>query len=504
MPVTLGNMTLLIALALFCAQAHAATLKEASGLVQIRKASGDRWARAGKAPIQLEVGDAVRTGYNAHIVIAFDRTAVLETAGNTQLSLGESVPGGVVVNVLFGAVKVTGKELGGRPLEVHAPTASIRARSDSAAWKTVVGGGGNAVIEMNEGQAAVEDAHGGALRMRKGERVEADLAGLHEPTVVPSPARARKEEFAQRMRRELAFDREPDQAQKQVSDQIRREQYELGHLLTDVSGARVRMEDYVVRSSPSSFAYVAMNGRRGAGLSWYSWEGFFDRALPKDLTSVFASLPGSLGAPTPWTLAAFTETRSNGIDFLIGRAEGGHQVDLNHNTDPGDDISSFYDPIRDVFIFVAVGQTAYTTLFDRYGLYANGILKRGWTGTNIQSQGDVTAASASDPISGAILAAPLPIYNDPPPTTYADGTARQEVLESYSDGTQIQYINQAVSFGGGGMSWNAFTGGQSAQSWQGGLLHSAFSQTVSATEFGGRTIQLMLSPRVPIAIGSLH
>ncbi len=466
--------------------ADAAVLREASGLVQVRPVGSERWTPAGKAPRPLRPGDALRTGFNARAVIDFDG-ATVEAAGNTQLSLEETVRAGAAVDLLFGSVQASARGLGGRPLEVRAPTAVARARSEAVSWRASVGGGGNALFEVRAGLVAVEDSRGGALRLREGERVEVDLAGLHEPTAAPTPARARREEFAERMRRELAYDREPDEAQRLVAGEVRRAEYELGHVLTDASGAMVRAEEFVVRTSPSSFAFVALNGRRGAGLSWYSWAGTFDSALPRDLSAVFAALPGTVDAATAWTLTGFTETRSNGVDSLVAVASGGHQVDLNHNADPNDDVASLFNPVTDLFTPVSVGRAAFKTLFDNYTLTSDGVFKRGWTGANIQSQGDAVQTTA---------------YTSN--TTFPDaGSVSQAVLESYADGTQVQTVNRAVSPGGGVVSRSAFGGDTSGPGWQGGLLRSVFQQTTTADEFGGRSIDVLLSPRVLVETGGL-
>jgi len=473
-----------------------AVLRETSGLVQVRPEGSDRWRPAGALPRRLAPGDAVRTGFNARAVLALDGGAVLEAGGNTQVSLDETVRGGSAVNLAFGSARLRAGALGGRPLELRTPTGAARARSESAAWRATVGGGGSAVFQVEDGLVAVEDLRGGVLRLSGGERVETDLAGLHEPTQIPSPARARREDFAGRMRRELALDRDGDALQAVVSGEERREEYEQGRVLTDAAGRRVRAEQFVVRTSPTSFTFVALNGRRDGGLSYYSWTGVFDAALPKNLAPVFAILPGSAGAAAPWTLTAFTATSSNGVDTLVSSGAGGHQVDLNANADPLDDVATLYDPATDSFKNVA-GQAVYKVLFDRYGLYSDGILKSGLTGANIQSQSDYTASTTNDPLTGAALATPLSVFTTN--ATFPDaGSARQQVLTSYQDaaGTSITVDNRAVSAGGGVVPQAAFGGATSGSGLQTGMLRSVFQQSVGASEFGGRSIDVLLSARV--------
>ena len=109
-------------------------------------------------------------------------------------------------------------------------------------------------------------------------------------------------------------------------------------------------------------------------------------------------------------------------------------MDVNGNADPLDD--------------VAGGGSAFRTIFDRYGLYLNGTLKRGFTGVALQTYSDAAASSTNDPISGAALGAALPIVVIN--TTYPDaGTARRTTLESYSDGTVLTRESLWLEFGGG-------------------------------------------------------
>jgi hypothetical protein len=130
----------------------------------------------------------------------------------------------------------------------------------------------------------------------------------------------------------------------------------------------------------------------------------------------------------------FATTRSNGRDSLVERGSGGHQVDVNGNADPLDD--------------VAGGGMAFRTLFDRYGVYANGLLKRGFTGVALQTYSDATASSANDPLTGAALGAALPVVVIN--TTYPDAAAaRKMTLESYGDGTSITREELSLDFSGG-------------------------------------------------------
>ena len=205
-----------------------------------------------------------------------------------------------------------------------------------------------------------------------------------------------------------------------------------------------------------------------ATMSWYSWAGVYDRALPRELSAVFAALPGTADAPAPWTLTSYVEERADGVDSLVVSASGGHQVDLNGNLDPTDNVSALFDPSRDAFVSVA-GRPVYKTLFDNSSLSADGVLKRGWTGSNLQAQSDAIP-----------LALPAFTAN----TTFLDANGSRRVeLESYADGTSI--------------------GVETRASWGARLLQDAFQENISASEFGGRAVQVISSPRIRFATGTL-
>ena len=237
----------------------------------------------------------------------------------------------------------------------------------------------------------------------------------------------------------------------------------------------MRAEEYLVRSSADSFSFVALNGRREGGLSWLTWTGVFDRVLPRDLSDVFSSLAGHADAPAAWTLVSYESVRGSFSDSLIMRGAGGHQVDLNSNADPTDDVSILFDPATDAYVSVA-GRPVFRTLFDRSGLYVDGVLKRGWTGVNLSAQADALPASLNDPLTGAALAGSLPAFTAN--STFPDGSATRRLdLESYADGSALGLETRRVADG--------------------------FQQTQTATEFGGRSIQVLFSPRILVETGDI-
>lgn len=487
----------LIAALVAAAPVRAAVLRESTGLVQVRAAGADSWRPAGKTPRPISEGDGVRTGFNARAVVALDGGTLVAASGNAHFSLEADGRGHSSVAALFGTLELRATLLGGRTAQVRTPTCLVRARGDRVAARVTVAAGGGTTVEAVDGSVGVEDNRGGSLLLRKGQRVEVDLGGVHEPSKVPTPVQARRTDFLSLMRRELAFEagREADFAA--ASRESRREERELGRVLTDSDGARVRVETYVVRPSADRVNLVTVNGRAD-GLSYASWDGTFDRALPRDLSSVFGSLAGSAAA-TPWTLTTLTTTRSNGRDSLVERAAGGHQVDVNANADPLDDAVVVFDAARDSFV---ASPTAFKTIFDRYGLYADGVLKRGFTGVALQTYADATASSTNDPITGAALTSALPIVVTNVSLPDA-GAARRQTLESYGDGTSVTVDDLSVaSFGGGTAPLSAFGGNSSGAGFARALLGWNYEQKLSVSGFSS-PIRIVMPARDLVVTGRL-
>lgn len=459
----------LIAAALWAAgPVCAATLKESAGLVQVRRAGDDRWQPA-KAGYRLNEGDALRTGFNARALVVTTQGTRIAAQGNAHLVLEDDRASKLLAYLLFGAVRVEADIAGGRQASLRTPVATLRARADRAAFTAAVSGGGKTVVDVIDGLVGAEDDRGAATLLKPGQRLEADMRGLREASASPTPARARKEDFAALMRRELSFDLGRDAAIERAASETRRAEHEVGRLLTDASGNRVRMESWVTRPTPASFKLVTVNQQPGR-LDAFAWTGSFDATLPVDLEPVLSSLAGSFDAASPWTLLEYQALFTNGPDRLLERADGGHQVDLNNNPNPSDDVAGG-------------GRPFFYTLFDRSGLYVNGVLKKGWTGTNIQEELDKVQASNNDPFTGAVLPTTLPTRTENYTMPEA-GSAFHNRHESYSDGTILDRNERWLDPDGG-------TAGAPARD-QTNDLHF----TVKASEWSGRSMEIIGSGRI--------
>jgi hypothetical protein len=112
-------------------------------------------------------------------------------------------------------------------------------------------------------------------------------------------------------------------------------------------------------------------------------------------------------------------------------------------------------------------------------------------------------ATTNDPITGVLLPAPLPVLEGAPPVTFPDvGQAHRNIYESFSDGTYIQWDAYSRNYQGQTVP-TASPSGLFAPPGATGLLNSNFELVITASEFGGRSIDLVVAPKALVQTGLL-
>lgn len=487
----LGAAALLGALA---RPAPCAVLARVEGVVETRAAPGLDWDLVlSTSPRRVDLGAEIRTGAGASAVLALDAGAVIALGPSTEASL-EGSTARPIVALARGALRANfGKEVPAQP-RLAVPAGVVVSRAPSTVARLETAGASRAVVEAARGAVAVEDARGGRLILRAGERLTLEPRGAGEPDAAPGEAGLERERWRLRARRELSLERAREAVLVAAARDARFLELREGRALMDSSGRRVRVERYVVRPAGDALRLVTLSSR-GGDFSAFSLLGTFDRSLPTELSSVFAALPGKADAVPSFVMTAYETLRTNGVDSVVERAQGGHAVDLNANAVPGDDVAALYDALRGRYESTT-GRAVFRTLYDRYGLYVNGALKRGWRGTNVQSydaaEAVPSAASGLDPITGAAAA----VFAVSRSETYPDaGLERRLVYESYGDGSFLEWDLRSTEADG---SLAPRAGDRTLRT-----LGFNLEQSIRASEFGGRRIELFVPAQIPAAAGLL-
>lgn len=127
-----------------------------SGKVEIRPVAAKAFQPLTVSARQVQVGDQIRTGAGASVVLSLPDSSYMVVSENTELVIRDFWSGGArsMVNVLLGRVRFYIERLGGRPnpYRVETPTALIAVRG------TIfdVAFDGNTEVWCLDGQVAVE------------------------------------------------------------------------------------------------------------------------------------------------------------------------------------------------------------------------------------------------------------------------------------------------------------------------------------------------------------
>ena len=477
-----------------------ARLTKASGIVQYRAANSTAWAVIKALPHEIAAQDSVRTGAKAGATLVFDDASRVDLGANASFTLEEASPGRCLLNLSIGRLRAYVQKAASRNFSVRTPTAVCSVRGTE--FQVDVARGGRTTVDLYSGMLGVADNKGQEILLRPNERIQVDLGGLDTKAAsIPGQSQMQSAQFHALMRREMSLDMSKEEVQAAAAREIKLAEYQQGKTLLDAFGQRVRLEEYIIRPQSDQFKLVVLN-ERADRFDYFYYLGTFNVALPTDLSVALKQLAGTVGTAPDYYLTGLETGRSNTKDSLVEIASGGHPVDVNNNVEASDDVRLIFDSAKDSYVDVA-GQSVYQTIFDRYGFYINGGLKYGWTGGNLQSYSQATAASTNDPITGAALAAALAVRSVS--VTFPDADQIHQVIyESYSDGTFTQWDNYIISEEGRIATLSDFQASQSGASYKERLLDFNYEQVITASEFGGRKIDLVVEPKILIQAGLIR
>ena len=498
---TAGLLTVLLPAAPAAARAM---LTAISGTVQVHSQA---WTPIANTPYPVENGDTVRTAARGLATLTFADGSRVELAGNSSFTLEETAPNSYVMGLSIGRLKAFVEKIASRSFQVRTPMAVAAVRGTE--FQVEVAGDGTTNIDLYKGLLAVSDHKGGEILLHPHESTRVDMKGLGAQKRAARTAQQR-ERFRTAMRQEMTRDAVRQQMQAAAVRELRLADYQQGKSVINVFGQRVRVEEYIVRPQPDQFKLVVLNSAKGS-FNYFSYLGTFNTTLPTDLSIALSQLSGTVGAPPTYFLTSFQTARSNTIDSIVEIANGGHPVNVNNNpsNDPGEAVTSYFNAKLNAYVAIPNGTAFYKTLFDNDGFYVDGQLKTGWTGSGIQTYAagygamSPVLATTNDPITGAALAAPLPIASQS--STFPNpNQIHQLIYDSYGDGTFIQWDNYITTDLGQVASPAQFSAATNGASFTQQLLNFNYEQVITASEFGGRTIDLVVAPKILVQSGLIQ
>jgi len=507
------------------------------GLVERRLPGRSDWA-AVELGDRIPEGWEIRTAQASDIDLSVDQGHKLHVAPESQVTLAALQDAKTKTYITKG--KVLSKVVPLKSQEqflIQTPSAVCAVRGTEF-W-TGANDKGTAV-EVYKGVVGLRSqATGSEVAVHPGEVASV----LRDGTMIPPHAPQNQSKAApespltKEARHEVGLDMTRNEVMAAAAAEIRLAEYREGKSMVDVEGRRVRLEEYIVRPAANQFKFVVLN-ERDQRLDYFFYSGTFNQTLPADLSTALRDLSGKFGTMSPnYYLTSYEMGQSNTQDSVHYTATGGHLVKitidsngdyvLTDATDPTntrtvtatqlqlDGTYKVYDPLSDSFLTLTAAQLATGS---RFGMYIQETetfqdLAPGdtfWKTRFNAYQHDLNdnhKISYSQSGATNVLASNLDAN-----WTYAGGfvlpvvTADPNNLDYtitnyYGDGTYEQYRTALIDNEGTVAPLSAFSGVSSGSAYKNELLKWNYEQQVSASEFEGRKIDLVVEPKIFIESG---
>ena len=491
----------LLAVVFRAASAEAVSISSADGKVLFLKSGSYTWAQVSAGQV-LAPGDQLKTAGGARATVTFDDASRVDLNPGSSFTLKESSPQASGMELKLGSLKAWISKSLNRRFQVRTPTAVCSVRGTE--FGVDVDQGGDTRVQMFGGLLAVADKAGNEVLITDRESVSVTSEGRGRVSDAGGRREERGDSDARQVaKREVDLRMSKEEVQAAAAEESKLSEFQEGKAIIDVNGNRVRIEEYIVRPAADQFKLVVLN-ERDARFDYFFYHGTFNQALPTDMSVALRQISGCLDAACSYFMTGYRTGRSNTQDSMLEVTSGGHQVDINNNAyGAPDDVTAAYDPATASFIPVAAGRPFFTTLYDNYNLTFNGVSHQSWAGVNIQNMKNGQALA---PVFTNVTTVQNSPGCAPPDCTYneiSEGIFHDVVYASNGDGSIWEkYDSYVIDDLGKVAKTSDFSAtGFGGTSFKQTLLGWNFQTIVTASEFGGRKIDLVVEPKIFIQSG---
>jgi hypothetical protein len=528
------------------------TIKTTRSKVEVKRVRApDRWFTARPGSV-LKAGDIIRTAVGARAELVMQDGTRLLLTGASRLNVQQFSPNRIL-NLASGRLKSFVRKMKrDSRFEVRTPlaAASVRGTVFEVAFDEDKQAGS---VAVDEGVVALAK-DGKEVLLERGDRM--DFFADRPLEERPAPGAPGSAESRESLRREVGLGMSKEQVMAAAAEEMRLAEYQEGKTLIDVNGQRVRLEEYVIRrpkevlavDQDKAFKLVVLN-ERADRFDYFYYRGIFNTSLPTDLSVALNDVRGKLNLAPNYYLTAYETGQSNTQDSILDSAGGGHLVrvdfdgsnyTLTDTADPtqtrtiaadqqsvvaGETFHKIYDPVGDRFVTLtqaqydaggangavydastdqfralASGDTYFRTGFNSYSHSLNSVVKQAYVPsagvTNVLSRTldiDTTYVPGS-PLNERSLVAVTE-------TPSGSDLLHNRVTLFYGDGTTETYDTYIISDDGKIGPLDAFASLSTGTEFKSELLKWNYQQTVTATEFQGRKIDLVVEPKILIKSG---
>ncbi|MCM2303378.1 MAG: FecR family protein [Elusimicrobia bacterium] len=491
---------LILAVSFHALLAQAVSITSADGKVLFLKSGSYTWAQVSTGHA-LAAGDQLKTATGARATVTFDDGSRVDLNPGSSFTLKEASPQASGMELKLGSLKAWISKSLNRRFQVRTPTAVCSVRGTE--FGVDVDQGGDTRVQMFGGLLAVADKAGNEVLIKDRESLSVTSEGLGRVTDAGTREERGDSDARQVAKREVDLRMSKEEVQAAAAEESKLSEFQEGKAIIDVNGNRVRIEEYIVRPAADQFKLVVLN-ERADRFDYFFYHGTFNQALPSDMSVALRQISGCLDVACSYFMTSYRTGRSNTQDSMLETASGGHLVDINNNAyGTPDDVTAAYDPATASFIPVATGRPFFTTLYDNYNLAFNGVSHQSWAGVNIQNMKNGQALA---PVFTNVTTVQTQPGCAPPNCTYneiSEGVFHDVVYAANGDGSVWEkYDSYVISDAGKIAKTSDFSAtGFGGTSFKQTLLGWNFQTIVTASEFNGRKIDLVVEPKIFIQSG---
>ncbi len=505
--------------------------------VDVQREHDNGWRKA-KPKTELATSDKVRTGRRSVARLKLGDGSKVLLLQNSQAEMENLSSVEKTIKLLKGRVRaIVAKIHGGNHFQIKTPVgvASVRGTDFEVG---ISEDGQKMEVSVNEGQVGVGrlGALASEVVLNPGEKIQFGLDGnIGNPTKsggLPLDSNA--------VRQDVMNSRVRDSVVAMAAEELRNADYQTGKSLIDVNGERVRVEQYIMRPRPDQFKLVVLN-ERPERFDYFTYKGTFNQTLPEDLSIALKEVGGKLGATAPdYYLTDYQTLMSNTLDNITDGASGGHLVKvtfdgtnytLTDNTDStntrtiaaaalqSDGSYKIYNPLRDTFSMVSAanlsdavkigvldslsgtyrnlssGDTYWGTRYNTYSSFIDDSAKMAYAKKSF-----VTNTLAID-LDATFTNAPITTASEFPSGV---NNLNNRLSVYYGDGSLTTYNNFIIADDGSVVPTSTLSGFSDSASYKNKLNLYNYETVVTATEMGGRKIDLVVDPRIGTQSGLIQ
>lgn len=307
--------------------AQEVVVTELKGSVEIF--SNNAWTAMSSGQV-LKGMEKIRTGANSYCSLLFMQGHELKVNPGTEIELSKLSANETEIRLTAGKSRAKVKKLAsteGFNMKTPAAICSVRGTEFSVEYLDNL-----TKVEVYEGVvSAKEEATGGEVTINPG---EFSVVEYNKPPSQPQPIPEAgggeinegdlREQMKYEARMEMFNEISREQVMARAADEIKLAEFQNGKALTDVSGMRVRLEEYVVRpeGSNNQFKYVVLNTRENrfdfATILYEFTLPAGQASLPSDLTLVTKEMFIKPGTAEPdYKLDRMDSVCSNTYDKIV-------------------------------------------------------------------------------------------------------------------------------------------------------------------------------------------